>query len=86
MNNKTGSFGKKTTKGSSPTYVYALYKGDTFLAEGTVKEISKKLGISPQAVIIYGTPSYAKRAKNGRRLVKIAKLDSEGNEVEDWDE
>lgn len=50
---------------------YALYKGDQLLAIGTVKEIADKMGLKENTVWHYQTPTYRKRAKNGRLLVKL---------------
>lgn len=45
--------------------IYAIYKGEDFLCEGTTKEISEILQISKHSVIRLNSPSYKKRlAKN----------------------
>lgn len=41
--------------------IYALYQGDKFIDEGTVKELAEKLGIKKETLYFYATPSYRKR-------------------------
>jgi len=54
--------------------VYALYKGEQLIADGTIKEIAKKLGNSEKTIRFFATPSYKKRvSENGRRLVRLGK-------------
>lgn len=51
---------------------YALYKGDTLLAVGTVKEIAYMLKIKVDTVYFYGTPTWLKRtSEKARRLIEI---------------
>ena len=52
---------------------YAMYKGDSLLAVGTIDEIAEKLGARVEAVKFIGTPHYEGRtdASRARRLVKI---------------
>ena len=55
---------------------YALYKGDTCLAIGTIKQIAKELGICPKTVKYYHTPCWIKRtSENARRLVRLDEED-----------
>lgn len=49
---------------------YSVYKKETIIAFGTLEEISRKLGIKPKTLLFYGTPTYKKRTKDGKRLVK----------------
>ena len=54
--------------------IYALYKGETLLADGTTKEIAEKMGITVRSVLYYRTPAYQRRAKtvrNRRMLVLL---------------
>lgn len=60
--------------------VYALYRGDKLLAEGTVFEIAEKLNIKVQTVKKYQTPSYMRYLKkhnmcieNATSLIKIGR-------------
>jgi len=52
---------------------YAIYKGDEFIDLGTLKELGEKLGIAPNTVYFYSTPTYKKRIKgdNGLIVIKI---------------
>lgn len=50
---------------------YALYEGDTFIAIGTLAEISKETGITERMLKYYRWPSYHKRHPNGRVVVEI---------------
>lgn len=51
---------------------YALYKGEEIIAMGTKYEIAEKLGVSPNTVAFYRSPTYARRtSESGRRLVEL---------------
>ena len=50
---------------------YALYKDDTFITCGTLKEISAETGIAIVTLISYASPSYKKKNTNGKQLIKI---------------
>lgn len=50
---------------------YALYKDDTFITCGTLKEISDETGISIKNLRYYSFKSYERKCPNGRRMVKI---------------
>lgn len=54
--------------------IYALYKGETYLFDGTIQQIANRLGISPNTVRYYGAPVYKRRTKddgNAYRLVFV---------------
>lgn len=42
---------------------YAVYKGDTLICFGTIKECAEHLGVQPETVKFYTTPTYKKRRK-----------------------
>ena len=46
--------------------IYALYKGDTNICDGTLTEIAKYLSISPKSVAYYRTPAYARKAARSK--------------------
>ena len=46
--------------------IFALYKGETLLADGTLKEIAAKMGVQVESIRYYKTPAYQRRAKNVR--------------------
>ena len=51
--------------------IYALYKGEELLADGTSREIALKLGIKESTVLFYHTPTYHKRSKSDNCRVLI---------------
>ena len=51
---------------------YALYKGDNFIAMGTIKEISEILNKSFRTIYYYTTSQYKLRCKNSiKRLIMV---------------
>ena len=50
---------------------YALYKNDTFITCGTLKEISRDTGIAIVTLTSYASPSYKQKNPNGKQLIKI---------------
>jgi hypothetical protein len=56
---------------------YAVYKGDTLLCIGTVKECAAELNVLPETIKFYTTPTYQRRLskrknpKNYRTVIKI---------------
>lgn len=57
--------------------IYAVYKGEEFLYEGTVKECAKYFGVQENAIYRWNAKSYKKKAEstkiNGKpRKRKIA--------------
>lgn len=59
--------------------IYALYKGDTFICEGTIKEIAQAQGIKEESVLFYGTPAYQRRGtgNNRKTLIKLDQLEDD---------
>jgi len=54
--------------------VYALYKGEDIVADGTIYDIAEQTGISTKTLYFYRTPSWKKRTTgNAKRLVYIGK-------------
>jgi len=54
--------------------VYALYKGEELVADGTIYDIAEQTGISTKTLYFYRTPSWKKRTtENAKRLVCIGK-------------
>ena len=56
---------------------YALYKGETMLAIGTVNEIADEIGVKPETVHFYSSPTYQKRGSGKNRKVLVALDESE---------
>ena len=50
---------------------YALYKGDTFITCGTLKEISAETGTAIVTLTHYASPSYKQKNPNGKQLIKV---------------
>lgn len=56
--------------------LWAVYRGDTFIFMGTLKECSKYLGVSEQTVRFYSYSSYLKRAKkNALITLKVEEIE-----------
>lgn len=57
--------------------IYALYKGDKFITEGTKKEIAEYTGLKVKTISYYCTNAYLKRVrphkhnKGFKELIKI---------------
>lgn len=62
-----------TKKGKK--YIYAMYKGDEFLCEGTKEEICKQMNISINTFNYERASYYSKRSKknNHRVIIRIDK-------------
>lgn len=43
------------------TNIYALYKGDEFVTDGTAKEIANKMNVSISTIKFYASPTYKRR-------------------------
>ena len=53
--------------------IYAVYKGDKFLCEGTASECAKYLKVEPKTVRLWSAPSNLKRSESsGGNNRKIA--------------
>ena len=53
--------------------IYALYRGEKFIAIGTKKELAELLNVKVETISFYTTPAYRKRTNDGksRRVVLI---------------
>ncbi|WP_122983454.1 MULTISPECIES: hypothetical protein [Rodentibacter] len=56
--------------------IYAVYRGEENLGDGTADELAEKLGVKPKTIQSMSTPRWARRNKSGKRLIVI-KLDKE---------
>lgn len=45
----------------------AVYKGDDLLCMGTIRECAKKLGVRPDTITFYMTPTYRKRVARRKK-------------------
>ncbi|MDF2792208.1 MAG: hypothetical protein K0S80_5310 [Neobacillus sp.] len=57
--------------------IYALYKGDTFVTEGTIREISKVTNKSIDFLRYMTFPIYEKRCGNSSKRLRMISLDEE---------
>ncbi|HFJ9381206.1 TPA: hypothetical protein ACGW65_005733 [Bacillus paranthracis] len=57
--------------------VYALYKGDQFLTDGTILEISKGTNKSLDWLRYMLTPSYEKKRENSINCLRLIQIDDE---------
>ncbi len=55
--------------------IYALYKGEQFIAEGTIREISRETGKTIDFLKYMTYPIYGKRSINGKNRLKLISLD-----------
>lgn len=55
--------------------VYALYKGDIFIAEGTLREISKETGKSLDFLKYMTYPAYERKCGVGINRLRLYSLD-----------
>lgn len=56
---------------------YAIYKGDTFLFEGTVRECAEYFNVKEKTIYFLSTPSQHKRAKRNAKVAIVIE-DKEG--------
>lgn len=54
---------------------YALYKGDRFIAAGTIREISKTTDKKINTLNFMTYPAYKKRCGNSENRLKLISLD-----------
>jgi hypothetical protein len=64
---------------------YAVYKGDSLICIGTIKECAEHMDVKPETVRFYTKPSYQKRLekrKNPRNYITVTRLDDEEEYLE----
>lgn len=44
--------------------IYALYKGDKYVCDGTLGELSKVTGLKPETLYFYSMPTYRRRIES----------------------
>jgi C1A family cysteine protease len=49
------------SRGQHHKRIYALYKGDTNLCDGTIKELAQQLGVAVTTMKFYASPTYQHR-------------------------
>jgi len=55
--------------------IYALYKGDEFVSEGTIREISKRTNKTVDFLRYMTYPIYEKRCGDSMKRLKLIPLD-----------
>ncbi|MDG6895070.1 hypothetical protein [Volucribacter amazonae] len=51
--------------------IYAIYRGELNLGDGTAEELAKKLNISEKSIRTKATPKFIQQDKNNKRLIVI---------------
>ena len=52
--------------------IYALYRGDEYICDGTIEEVAKKQGVKVETIYFYKSPTYKKRTKGrGYLLIEV---------------
>ena len=70
--NKNRTYTQQIEYIKKDTRIYALYKGENIIAEGTIVEIANQTSVAPQTVKFYQSPAYQRRVRqngNSRMLV-----------------
>lgn len=49
---------------------YAVYKGDNLICIGTAKECAVEMGVQPETIKFYTTPTYQKRLAKRKKTNK----------------
>lgn len=57
--------------------IYALYKGEVFMTEGTIREISRNTGKSVDFLRWMTYPTYAKRCGDSPKRLRLISLGEE---------
>lgn len=54
--------------------IYALYKGENLIVDGTIQEIHERTGKSVDTLLFMTCPVYKKRIKNGKNRLTMTEL------------
>lgn len=57
------------------TNIYALYRGEAFITEGTIKEIAKYRNVKPKSIEFLARPAYKKRTKGKNDRLQLILLE-----------
>lgn len=57
--------------------VYALYKGDVNLCDGTIKEIADKMNLSEETIRFYKSNTYKKRRNESDNFLELVLIEDE---------
>lgn len=62
-------------KGKRGNSIYALYKGETNLMDGTLEELARKRGVSRATMIYYKSHAYRQRCQADSERVYLVPID-----------
>lgn len=57
--------------------VYALYKGDVNLCDGTIKEIADKMNLSEETIRFYKSNTYKRRRTDSENFLELILIEDE---------
>lgn len=55
--------------------IYALYKGETNLMDGTITQIAYRRGVNCRSILFLLTPAYHKRSKGKNNLMALVPIE-----------
>ena len=55
--------------------IYAVYKGENFLFEGTAKQCAKYFGVKVDTVYFWNSPANKRKDRKGRKIAIIIEED-----------
>lgn len=56
---------------------YAVYRGDGFVTVGKQREVAEELGVKPNTIHFWTTPTYRKRLKEGSKALLAIRLEDD---------
>ncbi|MED0963839.1 hypothetical protein [Bacillus paramycoides] len=59
---------------------YVVYKGESFVCIGTIRECAQHLGVLPKTMLFYKTPAYRKRVdgrKKARNYITVTEIEED---------
>lgn len=56
---------------------YGVYRGDEFVTVGTQAEVARELGVKPDTVYFWSTPTYNKRLKKDSKALVSIRLEDD---------
>lgn len=56
---------------------YALYRGDEFITLGTREYLAEYLGVKPETITFWATPTHRKRIKNEDKCLIVIKIEDD---------
>lgn len=59
--------------------VFALYKGDCFIAIGTAEELARLQGVTAETIRYYSTPAHRRCAENTNRFLAVRITNQKGS-------